>query len=594
VRAFGYFRAAAQRLRAGGNGVPDRIPAKGEPASSILAPAWEDRVQIRLAEGVAGTVLVAGAIALQLPMCNRSVVPLDEGQMAAIAARLLRGDALYRDIHTGVFPGVYYVTAALLGAIRHDIVVTRIAQVGVNTAVALMLWRLGCRAVGWRWALLSPALYLLLVAAGFPVLTMLNYSSLSMALGLAALLWLLRYLESGRSAGAVATGALVAAATLVKQNFGVLALLAIFGALFLERRRSALAGRSALSSAAPIVAGGAAVATVALLHFVWLGTLDDLIQKTILGLGPSQLHEFDNPIPPVLGPLPDDLRFKFLYTPPILFNYGLHGADLFGVRVTPGLQQLAVRLSYGLPLAALALTPLVAWWSRSEPSGRRTASEASGLFAVVLFLGIFPSAIWSHLAFVLPPVLLVMGLLIATAGTRIGRWRTGAGRAWATGWAVLAASGIVVSGRVSLDLMRWYSEPSEVPHLSLRLAPIQAAVLRDAAGFVEECAGPGEPIFVLPDIPHIYFATGRPNPTPYDLFVARDADPVRAVAILEDKKPRCVVFNPNPYPEFAPFPERFPELADYLSSRYEMRRELGPRFARWEGLVRRADPEAAE
>ena len=63
-----------------------------------------------VAAGIALLALLA-----QLPILGRGVVPLDEGQLVAIAERLRQGEVLYRDVYTGIFPGIYYLTALLFG-----------------------------------------------------------------------------------------------------------------------------------------------------------------------------------------------------------------------------------------------------------------------------------------------------------------------------------------------------------------------------------------------------------------------------------------------------------------------------------------------
>ena len=72
------------------------------------------------------TVAVAVfALVAQIPILDRSVVWVDEGQLVAIADRLRHGDVLYRDVYTGIFPGIYYLTALLLDVFDEDVVVTR-------------------------------------------------------------------------------------------------------------------------------------------------------------------------------------------------------------------------------------------------------------------------------------------------------------------------------------------------------------------------------------------------------------------------------------------------------------------------------------
>src|SRR5258705_754511 len=117
--------------------------------------------------GAWSVLVLAAAAAVQLPIHDRSVVALDEGQLAAIAARLAAGQVLYRDVYTGIFPGVYHVAAWLLALFGDDLVVLRRAQVGVNALTALCLWRLARRiAPAWSW--LPPVLYLELVVLDFP------------------------------------------------------------------------------------------------------------------------------------------------------------------------------------------------------------------------------------------------------------------------------------------------------------------------------------------------------------------------------------------------------------------------------------------
>src|SRR5262245_61660622 len=156
--------------------------------------------------GAWSALVLAAAVAFQLPIHDRSVVPIDEGQLAAIAARLGRGEVLYRDVYTGIFPGVYHAAAWLLGLFGDDLLVLRRAQVGVNALCALALWRIARRVAAPAWSWLPPLLYLELVVLDFPGLSMLNYSSLALLLALAALLALLRFLDRGRRRELVAAG----------------------------------------------------------------------------------------------------------------------------------------------------------------------------------------------------------------------------------------------------------------------------------------------------------------------------------------------------------------------------------------------------
>ena len=131
--------------------------------------------------------LGALSLVVQLSIFDRNFVSMDEGHLALTASRMLAGDLLYLDIHTGIFPGIYAVTAALFAMFGEELLVTRIVQMGVNIATVVLLWFIVLRIVPRRWALMPPAGLVALVLVGFPVLSMFNYSSLAGLLALASL-----------------------------------------------------------------------------------------------------------------------------------------------------------------------------------------------------------------------------------------------------------------------------------------------------------------------------------------------------------------------------------------------------------------------
>lgn len=540
-----------------------------------------------VSSGAWAALVLAAGVAAQLAIHDRSVVPVDEGQLAAIADRLARGDVLYRDVYTGIFPGVYHAAAALLAVFGDDLLVLRRAQLAVNAATALLLWLVARRVARPAFAALAPALYLELVVFDFPGLSMLNYSPLAMLFALAALLAVLRWQERGRFADAVAAGICLGLCGLVKQNFGALAGLAVLVGLAAGRRAPAAAGDTRARALAGVTLGGAAVVAPALLAFAAAGALGPLVDATLLTLGASQLEAFRDPLPPLLGPHPDDARFVFLYTPAALFNYLVRGETLLGLSISPGLRGAAIRLAYGGALATLAAGALAALFAaRSEPPAERAALRSTLVFGLLLFLGIFPSAIWSHLAFVGAPVLLVFAALAERVDRALVSAAPRGARAWRAALASLAAVGAVLSAAISFDVARWYPEPLGIARATLRVAPAQRAVLRDATRFLEACARPGEPVFAAPDIPVVYFLASRANATRYDLLIPGNVSGPAIVAELERRGVRCAVYNPRMYAQFLPFAELFPEVALHLETRFRRAAELGSGDAAWWGLVR--------
>ena len=216
-------------------------------------------------------VLALLAVGAQGPIFDRNFVSMDEGHLALAASRLLAGDVLYRDIHTGIFPVMYATTAGLFALFGEELLVTRIAQIAVNAASVLLLWFIGLRIMPPRWAALPPVLHVALVWISFPVLTMFNYSALAGALGLGALLAAIRFLERGRGVDALAIGLLVGCCLFTKQNYGGLAAVAIAIGILLGRPRSALRETSLALAFAPIVASGTAFLALAIGQAVGVG-----------------------------------------------------------------------------------------------------------------------------------------------------------------------------------------------------------------------------------------------------------------------------------------------------------------------------------
>jgi len=371
----------------------------------------------------------------------------------------------------------------------------------------------------------------------------------------------------------------------VKQNLGVLAGLAVLVGLLLGRGRPALAERRLHRELLPFALGGAALVIPALVAFGVSGGLPALVGATLVSIGRSQLDAFGDPLPPIFGAHPEDARFVFLYTPSALFNYLVRGEQLLGVGISPGVRGAAIRLAYGGALAAGAAAALVGG-PRGGAAGR-DALRAGVVFGALLFLGIFPSAIWSHLAFVAAPVRLVLvGVLDRTDRALAGRSAIAAWL-WRGAWCGVALVAAVAAARISADEMRWYPLPLGIARGSLRLAPEQRGLLRGATRFLSQCAPPGEPVFAAPDLPVLYFLAERSNPTRFDLVIPGNVSGAEIVAALERTRTRCVVYNPGMYLQFRPFAELLPEVAEYLASEFRSAASFRAGESAWQGLVRR-------
>ena len=536
-----------------------------------------------------GVALLVISGVVQWPLFDRMIIPMDEGHLAATAQWMLDGQRLYADLHTGIFPGIYLLTTGLFALFGNDLLVTRWVAAAINIVVIFSLWRIGRRIVSPTWAIVPSLLHLGLIAFAFPVLSMFNYSTTALAFSLLALLFLLRYLEHGRLIDGLALGFWVAAATLTKQNFGALTFLSLWIGLMWGRRESALAGRSWTQTLQPIVSAGLGLSGAVLIWMLWSGILPAFIDRTIVSLGGSQLQHFDNPIPPLFSAHPAESRFTFLYTPPALFDALVHGQPFLGLEVNETLRSAVIRITYGAPILVLMASVLLLARDANQQRGLPTVEMRSViLFAGFFSLGIFPSAIWSHLAFVLPAVFLLAVLL----ADRMTRWlrRQNASRSLGVWAFLLMMSGaILIAATVqrSLHVTRWNDQALNLERAHLKVSERDQALLVGAINFIEDCAKPGEAVVALPDIPVVWFLADRANASRFDLAIPGAVDEIEIVQGLRLTPIRCLVINPSMYPEFPPFKQLYPRLAATIEQDYRGGQVISAGNARWIGLVRR-------
>ena len=511
--------------------------------------------------------LAAASLVAQLPLFQRSIVSLDEGQLTAIGHRLSQGQILYRDVYTGIFPGIYWLAEALFRLFGTDVLLLRIAQMGMNTAIAVLLFllakRLGCGRAAWA----PPLGFYGLMVLSFPVYTMLTYSSASLACALLAVLFACRFVESARTIDGVVIGVSLALCTIFKQNFGVFTLLPVFASLLWARPLGALATASVVRTLAVPALSGLAIAVLAAARLWTSGAWPAFIEATGLTLMANQMETFNQPLPPLFGAHPlAEGTFLFLYGPSGMFGSMLQG-DAWA---SPRIVSMLVRIGYGSAYLALAATPWLLFRLGRETNARvhatgRVVLPCSALF----FLGIFPSAIWSHLAAVYPPLLIVLAVVAVTISEMLTRnWQRMGDGLRVVAWTMVGV-GLAFCVRLERQLSVSFPNAFDLPHASLRVGERELALYQAANKFLLQCAEDGEPVLVLPDMPLLYVTSGRLNPTPYDLIIPGD---VRETDILERMRAtnvRCVVFNPHMYVQFSEFEKLFPGLSSYLKKEFD-------------------------
>jgi hypothetical protein len=547
--------------------------------------------------GVWGCLAVfALAAVAQIPLAHSGHVALDEGQITMIGSRLVSGEYLYRDIYTGIFPGIYWITEALFRLFGVDILVTRYAQLVFNALLAVSVWRFSLKLASPSSAWLAALLHVALVYSSFPGLSFLSYSTVSLFFAMEAALAACAYASAGRVRDGVVCGLLLAATTVVKQNYGALALFSIAIGLVWSRPHGPLRQRTLVQAATPVVASGLVVAVAAGGYLFATESFGAFWEYTFLTLFGPQLSAYNQPMASVFGEhTVHDGIFVFLYTPGILFCYLLIGIPVAARAAFLDVISVAVRIGYGAAWVALLSAPYVLWTRlrrdrESELDGSPSPARILVPFSFVMFFGIFPSAIWSHLAAVLPGQIPLLAALLddvgrlLTAAKGVRAWRSLLAR---TSAGVITVFLLVAFAKVSLDVRKWNPREFEIPHASLRVSDRDWYMFGNALAFLNDCARNDETVFIAPDMPILYVASGRKNPTPYDLVVPGDVRDEVMGREIEAAGTRCVVLADMMYPQFQRFEVLFPQLHRLLRESFRVEGSVTFEKLRWEFLVRR-------
>jgi hypothetical protein len=317
-----------------------------------------------------------------------------------------------------------------------------------------------------------------------------------------------------------------------------------------------------------VFAAGLAVSVLGLAPIASSGALGTMIRQTAVELVPNQLATHHVAIPGPFATYPaDDPLFQYDYLLPAFFDWWVHGATPFGVRIDAPIRNATIRLFYCGGIATALAAFAIALLGRGRV---RFAVWACSTHAALFSLGLFPSAIWLHLAYVLPPLLLVLAWLGQSALAWCRRRSTQTAFAARAVLAALAVAGTLPALRFPVDLRAWNDTPLELPGVSVHLAANRAQPLRDANAFLVDCAAPGDPVFVMPAVPLLYVTSGRRNPTAYDLTIPGNVREDEIVNDLERAGVDCIVRDPRMPLEYPDFVSLFPGLERYLRERFEL------------------------
>jgi len=511
---------------------------------------------------------------------DRSWWAPDEGAYADVAARILDGQVLNREVHDLHAGHINFLNALALWiwgrsllALRYPLVVAALLQ---TVAVFLLLARRGppLAAVG------------AVAATALGVLQFLNPTAHWYCLMLFFVTaWVVVALPRAHPWRLPLLGFLLATQFLFRQLSGVLLAIGVLAWLLLEAEgedRGAGEGRG--DGWLPrllflVMAGGLAVYLLRWTNLSGL-LLFGIWPLAVLILGPWQVRLGNRETGRLLFPLVAGAAAGAL---PLLAYHLAHGSlggwfedavlaanaqahsafiaertftawILAGFEQALGagsLRQLASGLFWALaPLAGLLLGVLTLLGARR----RRSLTALGALPFLALFHGVVSlhHQIPIYLFYTLPATLAGLFWLAGRAG---GGWRS---RQWGAGLAVgaLAATGLACYAgqpwsRGWSDILAGRTVPLVeavgIPRCGLRIPRQDLNDYRSLLAVIAAETAPGEPIFALPMQPELYFLSDRPNPTRFFNFAisVRDEAAAREVlATLAAKRPRLVFYNP--------------------------------------------------
>ncbi len=507
---------------------------------------------------LAGLAVFIIGVIVYLPIARTDLSMLDEGALLYVAERLTKGDVLYRDIVTGIMPGVYYLQALLFSVLGYSVMAGRVLACATLALNALLLYAISTFFATRK---TSFALSLLFVFTALPSYWMAGYSQVSITLVLTATLFFLRYIGSSGFFDLLISGVSAGLALVFKQNYGVF-ITAGLGLMLLARLALKREGRPVLVFSAaflsPII--------IMVFYFYCAGALPHMTEYTFLSLFKKAAGAYYKPYP--LLSRADPLFFTHE-----LYNFiPFRGLAIWSLKegyVREAWVRAAVVVIYSLAPLIISASML---YSAIAIVRRRLGWAEATIFLVsaLLFLGVFPRSDIHHLIFILPP-LMVSGTLLATRLPLRGRTHQ-----------IARASAYILMGLfsalclVSSYMPVFHPAPGrekaalQIPRAEgIRVEKREAGVIRAVTGHIRKNTGPDEPILVVPTGAMYYFLTGRRSVVPYPLIMPGAMDETRVIEAIERTRLRYIVYSDMSFDEET-LSRHMPLIHGYIRENYHI------------------------
>ena len=534
-------------------------PESDPPESDPPGRAWDLLLSLLLA---------VAALAIWTPLLRVGINLADEGWHVTAVERISTGESLYRDVFRSYGPGVYAAFVPLFRWMEPNLVTARVLWLACLAALCVGSYRMA-RRLAPRWAALG--------AGALPMILRAPVHKTFVPLAYLTSLWLASQLADRERSplGLLALGAGFGVVGLVRQEaaaYGMLIGLATLAASPTARprpgSRAAPHPRIPLRGASLLAAGAAAVWLPLLIVWSSQGALGDVLEQLLLQ-GARGNAALSLPFPPL-------------------------------AQLVTGPNRLTTMLFY-VPAASVAAGALLLL----QAARRRDPSSENVLLAQWTAMALLSHSIFLSRSDVphVTQALIAPALLWAVAAGRLGRSGRDGLVGADPGWARLALGALVLVPAAILplgakDIAKKYADRRAGVELAMPRAPVivpawYAQQLHRIVDAIQQDVSPGEPIFVAPYAPGLYFLAERPNPARHDAIVPGFATPaiqLEVIQALERERPRIVVIGLTRIGgrerwQIAAFA---PRLWRYLTTHYVQDQTIGA-FA----LLRRRTPASA-
>lgn len=373
--------------------------------------------------------LVAGLICNAM-FYNRGLGLSVIGYSLAPSERVLQGEVPYRDFLFNYTPGILWVNALLMKTFGATLLITRIGLFGFKLITLLLLYYISRRLSG-RWVALVPVA-LALAWPGYQQLFNPYPDQYLIPFALVGLICMLNYDDTEQTKWLVFCGLSTGVVLVFKHNVGVLLLVSGTIAIVMREMMTTRAVARAIKRIAIYGMGFMVVAGALLAYLIYTHAFVAMVAHFLHHAAEySEARSVGLPSPVALVPVAIVLiPVTAIGIAVALFTSGriLHFYLIAMIVVVSLLlnedrgkvlnESALALVAYIPPLIFLASTALGVWSFRKTSEGsahwwkQNRAITITGLFALAIYLEVFPRADYYHLVRVLPPVFMFLFILL--------------------------------------------------------------------------------------------------------------------------------------------------------------------------------------